>query len=264
MTTHTVATNSTNIRFIDRLNSWIVSLVFIVHLIYELIVNKIPLKSLDDHNTTSPKLLITFSGLGGISRLYNGLRSRITTKNLEWRSEENVSALRSPMHKEMHAKVIPMLLAHCERWRHRAQVALVGHSLGAVDAVLAACEVREKFGGKIKLLTVGVAGAFGTKRAGVLSSLGVHRTVTEAISINSPFLKRLSERSRRLPHHRRSEAVFVMSRLDNVIVPARNSLYYEYPKSYSVRHFVMNGVGHDATIMAAYPVILESISNFFV
>lgn len=236
-------------------------IVLFIHVIVESIHQR-PDHTMED-KTNSPWLLLTISGLAGVPSCSNGLWSRLKIPNLEWRSQGNIKAVRSPMHREVIESTLPMIMDHCQRWGDKTRLALVGHSLGAVDAVWISCRVREMFGDKIRMLTIGVAGAFGTEKNDFLYKCGVHRTIVESISINSAFMQRMQHHSQTLPYHPKSKAVFIMTSLDDIVVPATNSLFYSFPPGHHLRHFALHGVGHGASFMASYPITTDFITKFF-
>ena len=212
-------------RWADKVNSWVVNLVFLIHIIIQLVrsPDPIPMSAKD----TKPTLLVTLSGLAGPRKFWSGFVRHLvgtlppeTLSEWSWMAQGNVEAAEVPMHREVREKTWPAVLRHCERFGSEARVVLTGHSLGSVDALWIACEIRERFGGRVPVLLLSVAGAFGTARAPVLYSLGVHRTVVESIGTRSaPFLRELLGRCRTLPFHPRSRSLFVM-RLRRRLHPA--------------------------------------------
>lgn len=256
-------------RWADKVNSWVVNLVFLIHIIIQLVrsPDPIPMSAKD----TKPTLLVTLSGLAGPRKFWSGFVRHLvgtlppeTLSEWSWMAQGNVEAAEVPMHREVREKTWPAVLRHCERFGSEARVVLTGHSLGSVDALWIACEIRERFGGRVPVLLLSVAGAFGTARAPVLYSLGVHRTVVESIGTRSaPFLRELLGRCRTLPFHPRSRSLFVMASDDGSIRPPPLSLVYDFPTGYkNLSHVCMHGCGHSPAIMASYERLALEVQRF--
>lgn len=247
------------------MNSWVLSITLIVHLLvmWVLVPARPPIWQ---PTTGSPTLLLTLSGLGGAEMFWNGFHRHLgksVTQCFECRTQANLRAVHAPMHQQMHESTWPAVKAHCDRWgTDRARVLLVGHSLGGVDAFWLDCALRERYGGKVRTLLLSVAGAFGTDKSTLGYYMGIHRTVVEALKPGSPFLKDLRKRSRSLPHHPQSRAVFFMADGDHMVVPATRSLVYDYPPSHDLEHLVVYGAGHATVVMAAYERLRQEILAF--
>ena len=246
-------------------NSWILTFTLMVHLLVMWI--GVPARPpMRQPTLGSSTLLLTLSGLGGPEMFWNGFYHHMGPTNcfVETRTQGNIRALRAPMHQQMHESTWPAVQAHCERWGpDRARVILLGHSLGGVDALWLNCALRERYGGRVRALTLSVAGAFGTEKAPIGYYMGIHRTVVEALQPGSPFLQQLRKKSRSLPHHPRSRAVFLMADGDHLVVPATRSLVYDFPPSYkNLEHLVVYGAGHTTAVMASYERLRQEIQAF--
>ena len=258
-------------RFADTVNSWFVYLVYIIYSFVEGLRSPEPLSVSEGISSTKPTLLLTLSGLAGPPKLWSGFVRHLvgtlppeTLSEWSWIAQGNIEATEAPMHREVRENTWPAVRRHCERYGSGARVVLAGHSLGAVDALWIACKLREEFGGRVPVLTLAVAGAFGTSVAPVLYSLGVHRTVVESIGTRSaPFLRELLGRCRTLPFHPRSRSLFVMASDDSAIRPPPLSLVYDFPPEYkNLSHVCLHGCGHAPAIMASYNRLALEVQKF--
>ena len=256
-------------RALDLINAMFVMLVYMLRILYHALIrpssSRVPPWSV---LTAHPTLLVFLSGLGGppfvwqpvvhdLRAWYPRLRDRCAI-----RIAGNVRALYRPVQHDRSHHTLPAIEAHCRRWGSRARLVLVGHSLGAVDAIWLGNAIRERFHGRVPTLTVALCGAFGTNTAPLLATLGVHPSLQQAVHCREgSFLQDLLHRARTLPHHPRSEQLFVMSRDDRTIVPPTNSLLFGLPGRAN-RHLSIDGAGHMGAVAAASPCFAHTIAAF--
>lgn len=256
-------------RFLDLLNAVFVMAVYMIRILFHAVfrpkVSRYP--PLPTH-TQHPDLVLFVSGLGGPAFIWRPVIRDLrawypaVSGRCSIRVASNVMALRRPAQHERAQHTLPFLEAHCRRWGSRARLVLFGHSLGGVDVVWLGNAVRERLGGRVPTLTVAVCGAFGTDIAPLLGPLGVHPSLQEALHCRrGTFMQDLIGRARSLPHHPRSEQLFVMSRDDRTIVPPTNSLVHGLPGRVN-RHIVLSGSGHMGTVSASSPVCVRAVARF--
>lgn len=256
-------------RALDLLNGMFVYFVLLCRILYHNLFDPPASRVLPmSEPTQHPTLVLFVSGLAGPRFFWRPVVSDFRSwhpdqaTHASLRMVGNVSATYRPMQRDRAQDTLPQLFRHCERWGDRARLVLVGHSLGGVDVVWLGNAVRERYGGKVPMLTVSVCGAFGTNLAGELDKLGAHPSLQQAIHCREGvFLRQLMGRARTLPHHSESEQVFVMSRDDRTVQPPTNSLLYGLPGRRN-RHIMVDGAGHTSAVAAASPLILTAVASF--
>ena len=252
-------------RIIDAINGMLVSIMGLCRILWHSILAPIPLQAVQED---SPVLIVLFSGLGSPSFAWSPFlktfRSRFPEeyKSFNIITTSNVRALREPMQRSLIEDTLPLIEQHIQKWKTNSRIVLVGHSLGAVDALWIACHIREKYRGTIPLSLHALFGAFGTSMATMMPSFGIHSTVQRSLHQRTgPFMTSLIERAQTLPSHPESEYTFVMAIDDATIRPPINSLVYGLPGR--SKYFCVYGAGHMGAISCMELPTQNAIVRFF-
>lgn len=252
-------------RVLDAINAMFVDIMVLCRIFWHAFVTPIPLQM---RVATSPRMMVLFSGLGSPSFAWMPFlksfqeRRPNTFASLNRITTSNVRALREPMQRALVEDIIPQIEKHVQTWRDRSRIVLIGHSLGAVDALWTSCYLREKYKGTVPIALTALFGAFGTSTAAIMPVLGIHDTVKQSLHRREgPFMHSLLSRARSLPQHPRSTNTFVMAKDDATIRPSSNSLVYGIPGSN--KYYSVYGAGHMGGLSCMELPIQRSVEAFF-
>lgn len=250
-----------------RLRNQLYSIFYLIFVLFKIAWGAIALKSClsltSSFKTTQPTMVVFFSGLAGPEFTWNHFSASVVRclkpNVVSLRCVSNVEALWKPMHQNLNDRWIPVLKNHCDRWGTRSRLAFVGHSLGAVDSIAAACAIRKHTKGSVPVYVSSICGAYGVPFIRYVPFL-VHGSVKSALADRAgPFFQSLFESFVFLPDHNHSTYRFYAASEDLTVPNA----FPPVKKIHAQKRYVVRGVGHLGAMVFLQRIVGKNLRQFF-